>query len=497
VQSLTDGDLRPDRDYCADLPKRPAPMLGNYLAKLKPQLDSGKTGVHVLEDGAGALMARAWLTVNAQKSIDVQYFIFSADAIGLIAADELLRAAQRGVKVRLLVDDVLHDGDADFLLAMDAHPNFEIRVYNPNINIGKTLPVQLYNAAKDFRGVNQRMHNKTFIVDRQVVITGGRNIADEYFDLHPDYNFRDRDILLLGGVSHHISGSFQQFWVDHRAVPLRKVIKEPESYKKGWYTDVWEQLHRFSCDPRRYWPEMRKRAANVPKRFEQLQANGVLRWVDNVRFVSDDPGKNDGKSGMAGGGKSTTALIRLVRSAKREVIIQTPYLVTSSLGKNLFAEAVARGIKLTILTNSLASTDSFPSFSGYVRDREALLKTGIMLYESKPDGPIRHKLMTLPDGRRPAKDSIYGLHAKSMVIDGEITVVGTFNLDPRSANLNTECIVVVKDKPLAQRVLKTLRAELSPANAWRITPKFNPDSEAPLSHKWKMLFARPIPRSVL
>lgn len=459
---------------------------------MKSELATGKTGVHVLEEGVGALLARGWLTANAGESIDVQYFIFSADAIGLIAADELLLAAERGVKVRLLVDDVLHDGDAKFLLAMNAHPNFEIRVYNPNINIGKSLVHKLANAAKDFRAVNQRMHNKTFIVDGQVVITGGRNIADEYFDLHASYNFRDRDILLIGGASHHVTGSFNQFWRHRLAVPLTKVVNTPVDAPA-----VWRQLHRFACNPKHYWPEMRKRARQVPRRFAELQRAGALRWLSNVRFVSDDPDKNDGKSGLGGGGKSTSALISLVRSAKKEVIIQTPYLVTTKLGQRLFRETVKRGVRLVIVTNSLASTDSFPAFAGYRPDRALLLKDGVELYETKPYPKIRRRLMTLPKNRSFPKNAIFGLHAKSMVIDRETVVVGTFNLDPRSANLNTECFVMAKDTKLATGVLKLLEAELKPENAWRITPTFNPDSEAPFSHKWKAFWAKPVPKSIL
>jgi phosphatidylserine/phosphatidylglycerophosphate/cardiolipin synthase-like enzyme len=174
----------------------------------------------LLEDGGGALAARGWLSREAQRSIDIQYFIFSADHLGLIALQELISAAQRGVKVRLLVDDLLHDGEAQILLAADSVPNLEVKIYNPSINIGKSFPGRLASVVSDFRGANQRMHNKTFIVDDQVVITGGRNIADEYFDFSLTYNFRDRDILLLGGISKDINDSFEQFWGHSLSVPL-------------------------------------------------------------------------------------------------------------------------------------------------------------------------------------------------------------------------------------------------------------------------------------
>ena len=307
----------------------------------------------------------------------------------MIAADELLRAAERGVKVRLLIDDLLYDGDATFLSALDAHPNLEVRVYNPSINIGKTMAGKLSGLVRDYRGANQRMHNKTFIVDGQVVVTGGRNIADEYFDFSHDYNFRDRDMLMIGGAVSQVSHSFERFWNDGLVVPLRSVQKEKVDHEA-----VWTQLHRFACRPENYWPEVRERARRVPERFAELVESGRLRWVDGVRFVSDLPGKNDGRADMKGGGLSTEALMDLVESAKSEVVIQTPYLVTTRVGKDLFRRAVKRGVKVKIITNSLASTDSYPAFSGYVRDREELLDTGVEIYEFKPYSAVSKKLMT-------------------------------------------------------------------------------------------------------
>jgi len=179
------------------------------------------------------MIARAWLTEAAEHSIDVQYFIFSADNVGLIAVDYMLRAADRGVRVRLIVDDFMLEADADKLLALDAHPNIEIRLYNPTANVGKNLPTKLFNLATDFRGFNQRMHNKTFIVDGAVVITGGRNIADEYFDYDHEYNFRDRDVLLIGGASSDVQRSFNVFWESALSVPVAKLVRSAVKADKG------------------------------------------------------------------------------------------------------------------------------------------------------------------------------------------------------------------------------------------------------------------------
>ena len=173
--------------------------LSEHLAPLAPLMRTS-TGVYSLEEGDVSLVSRAWLAEAAERTIDVQYFIFTADNVGLIAVDYLLRAADRGIQVRILVDDFMLEVGGAELLALDAHPNIEIRLYNPTANIGKNLPTKLFNLTTDFRGFNQRMHNKTFIVDGKVAITGGRNIADEYFDYDHEYNFRDRDVLLLGEI---------------------------------------------------------------------------------------------------------------------------------------------------------------------------------------------------------------------------------------------------------------------------------------------------------
>ncbi len=171
-----------------------------------------KTGVYVLEDGGGSMVARAWLCENAQNTIDVQYFIFSTDNVGLIAVDYLVRAADRGVKVRILIDDIMVEAEEEELLTLEAHENISIKIYNPSINIGKNILEKIGSLDANFRNANQRMHNKTFTVDGKVVITGGRNIADEYFDYDHEYNFRDRDVLLIGGVVQDVNSSFEQFW---------------------------------------------------------------------------------------------------------------------------------------------------------------------------------------------------------------------------------------------------------------------------------------------
>ena len=487
----------PVPDLCGPVRADSSPTLSTGLREFGSRM-SRQTGVFVLEDGDGAMITRAWLAQKAERTIDIQYFIFSADNVGLIAADYLVRAAERGVRVRLLVDDLLVEADAEALVALDAQPNLEIRIYNPGINIGTTLPRRVFKAVTDFRGINQRMHNKTFIVDGAVTITGGRNIADEYFDYDHEYNFRDRDVLLLGGVTRDVQSSFERFWSDSLSVQVASLV-EPEiaAGADAVAADAAQWLHNYACDTTNYWPQVRARLDEIPAAFERIQASGALQWLDGVSYVTDEPGKNDGTQGLGGGSPTLDTLVALVRAAKRSITIQTPYLITTELGRGVLRDAVGRGVSVRILTNSLGATDNFEAFNGYSRDRAALLATGVRIFEFRPDAAVRSTMMTGALGPTLARAPVFGLHAKSMVIDGEITVIGTFNLDPRSANLNTECLTVIRSGAVSARVLEGMEVELRPENAWEATSSFDPDHLAPLRKRFKAWTRGVVPKRIL
>ncbi|NOR28277.1 MAG: phospholipase D family protein [Lutibacter sp.] len=468
-------------DFCANIHTNQTTNLSNELENISELMET-KTGVYVLEDGGGSLVTRAWLSENAEQTIDIQYFIFSIDNVGLIACDYLVRAADRGVKVRILVDDIMVDADVEDVLILDSHENITIKIYNSGVNLGKNIFSKIKKFATDFRSANQRMHNKTFIVDGKVVITGGRNIADEYFDYDHEYNFRDRDVLLLGKVTNDVNTSFSEFWNSSLSITTKELF--PKVVINSSDNNKFEKLHQYACNPDNFWPQIRTQIENLPQAFKSIKNSKELVWVDEVSFVSDAPGKNDGTSGLGGGGISTDALIELVKNAKFSLDIQTPYLITSELSQNLFREAVSRGVKVRILTNSLASTDNLEAFSSYQTDREKLLKTGIKIYEFRPDAAERKKIMTGELLEKLEYAPIFGLHAKTMIVDDSIVVIGTFNLDPRSANLNTECVAIIHSKKVASQVLKGIEIEFEPENSWEISLEFNPDSEV---SKWKRI----------
>ncbi|WP_372766463.1 phospholipase D family protein [Lutibacter sp.] len=483
-----------EEDFCTKIHRNDTVSLSKELERIS-QLMQQKTGVYVLEDGGGSLVTRAWLTEYAEKTIDIQYFIFSTDNVGLIACDYLVRAADRGVKVRILVDDIMVDADIEDILTLNSHENIFIKVYNPGVNLGKNIFSKVKKFATDFRSANQRMHNKTFTVDGKVVITGGRNIADEYFDYDHEYNFRDRDVLLLGKVTKDINTSFNEFWNSSYSVAVGDLVDDAAKNTDDLHK--FDKLHEYACNPENFWPQIRTKIENFPATIQNIKNADELEWVDEVSFVSDIPGKNDGKQGLGGGGASTSALIKLVKNAKYSIDIQTPYLITSELSQNLFREAVQRGVKIRILTNSLASTDNIEAFSSYQTDREELLKTGIKIYEFRPDAAERTKIMTGDLQKSLNFTPIFGLHAKSMVVDGNTTIIGTFNLDPRSANLNTECIVIIRSEKIASTVLKGMEEEYKPENSWETTLESNPDSKVDNLKRIKTWTRKILPKEIL
>ncbi|MFY0605975.1 MAG: phospholipase D family protein [Cyclobacteriaceae bacterium] len=483
-----------NEDFCSQIDRHEFLPLSKELEIVEDSLNT-MTGVHVLEEGDMSMVYRAWLSESAEKSIDIQYFIFSADNIGLIAIDYLIRAADRGVKVRMIVDDIMVEADSEDLLALDAHPNVSIKIYNPTANIGKSLPQKLYSLTIDFRGFNSRMHNKTFIVDEQAVITGGRNIADEYFDYDHEYNFRDRDVLLMGADVKQVSTSFLQFWESTLSVPIGDLASEMSTTLSP--EQIYEYLNQYACNPANFWPEIREKISRVPEMFHGTLKSGEFRWQKHISYVSDMPTKNDQDTGLSGGGLSTDSLIALIDSAKKSIYIQSPYLVTTELSQELFRRAIARGVVIKILTNSLISTDNLEAFSGYQRERETLLEIGIELFEFRPDAAVRLKIMTGALQRKLHHRPKFGLHAKSMVVDGEVAVIGTFNLDPRSANLNTECIAIIRDEIVASKLLATMEEEIQPDNAWKTTFNSNPDAEASFAKRFQSWTRNVVPKSIL
>jgi putative cardiolipin synthase len=237
-------------------------------------------------------MGRAWLTQHASATIEVQYFIWSTDNIGVLAAEQLLSAAERGVRVRVLVDDFLIDAEDQTLQLLSAHPNVEIRIYNPNVTVGVGFWRRLKNTVTGFRAINQRMHDKTAIFDGVAGITGGRNMADEYFDYDHEYNFRDRDVLLLGRAVQDMRENFDEFWTSELAVPVERIFEDEKQLVSVADAQArYQELHAYASDPRNFEPQVRQAIDSIAEYFPAMLQG--MSWED-VTFLSDVPGKNSG-----------------------------------------------------------------------------------------------------------------------------------------------------------------------------------------------------------
>lgn len=460
------------------------------------QIDAhpGLSGVYVLDKGSEALVARAWLTDHAQHSIEVQYFIWSTDNIGILAAEALLRAASRGVQVRVIVDDLLINAPDKSLLALAKHPNIEIRIYNPQHSVGTTWYKRLLNVITNFRGANQRMHDKTFIVDGKVAITGGRNMAAEYFDYNQQFNFRDRDVLLLGDAVRSMQQSFESFWDSNLSAQVESLYEDVGLMQKrvavdsGIIKKIYRDLHEYANSEENFSPEVRANIGAVPSTFPRIAQQ--LIW-SQVSFISDRPGKNPNKWDLGGGGRTTTALAQLVKNARERIVIQSPYLVMSDDAMTLFQEAIKRGVKVYISTNSLASTDNLLAFSGYRNQRAQLLNLGVNIYEYKPDSLVQRSLMERLEVVK-ERSPVFAIHAKTMIVDTQIVYIGTFNFDPRSQNLNTEMGVIIHNSQLAKAVEESISTDMQSANSWS-AEKDDPDQYVPFTKRIKVRLLQMLP----
>jgi phosphatidylserine/phosphatidylglycerophosphate/cardiolipin synthase-like enzyme len=451
----------------------------------------------LLDRGQDALIARVHLIRAARRSIDLQSFIFDTDDTGALVLEELLAAARRGVKVRVLLDQLYGLPDPNLQAALaGAHPNFELRLYNPTFNEARTQSLQ-YAAGIlcCFRKFNRRMHTKLLLVDGKVGITGGRNIQDRYFDWGAGYNYRDRDILVAGPVAQAMSGNFDAFWTFQLSRPADSLKDVARRLVRAGGVPA----HRL-LDPARERPPrvqaMAAIAADGDAVYERLKP--LTLPVGAVDFFADLPEKHTGES--TAHEDASRAMRELVASAERELVLQTPYLVLSRPARKLFRELHQReqAPVIEVSTNSLAATDAFPVYAmSHKYKRMYLREMGFRIHEYKPyptDAPIDvaatgalgPERATLPifgsgssgsaSGPVPLKRAgiRVGLHAKSMVLDDRVGVVGSHNFDPRSDNLNTESMVVVRDRQFAVALRASIQRDMAPENAWMVARREKP-----------------------
>ena len=417
----------------ATLPLQPAQSaIDREVERLQAQHPQ-QSGVAFLSDGLEAYAARAVITRHAARSLDLQYYIWHDDLIGHLMAQELHQAAERGVRVRILLDDMnAHDNDA-LMMALDEHPNIEIRLYNPFRNRDGLW--RLVEMVQRFFSVNHRMHNKSWIADGRVAIVGGRNIGEEYFSARPDVNFRDLDLLVAGEAVDEANQVFDDYWNSETAVPIAALAFHTPAQLKLLLREAANEARLEGAQP------YLQRVQQSPTARAFFLEPTRLHWSDRVEIVSDPAMKHqrDDRERWL-----VTRLVRELEATRHKALLISPYFVPGDEGTDGLTALVARGATVGIVTNSLAANDVAAVHSGYMHYRAPLLRGGVHLYELKAHGA--------GDGGGLFGSSGASLHTKAFVLDDARGFVGSFNLDPRSAYLNTEMGVLFDDAVLAAQL---------------------------------------------
>jgi len=412
----------------------------------------GESAFLLQSDGIDALATRIYLSARAERSIDAQYYLISNDVTSVLFLSALLSAADRGVRVRLLLDDVLTGGTDRGIAALNAHPNVEVRLFNPFVRRNW----RILDGLTGFKRVNRRMHNKSFTVDNQITIIGGRNIGAEYFSAREDMNFGDLDVVGFGPIVQDVSHMFDRYWNDELAMPATSVIDPPE--------DPEAELA---------WAHERIGLAKEEVRSTPY-AEALVENIDDViaidrydftwapwELVYDDPEKARTDELADKAASIRTPLVASLKTAKEELFIVSPYFVPNKKTLQGIQDFIDRGIRVTVVTNSLAATNHPMVHSGYAPSRKPMLEMGVTIWEIKPNHFISG---TDESGVHKA---IGALHTKGFIVDRKELFVGSFNWDPRSAYINTELGVIIKSPEMAADAADRSKLRL-PQAAYRV-----------------------------
>ncbi|HSD36225.1 MAG TPA: phospholipase D family protein [Rhodocyclaceae bacterium] len=427
---------------------------------------AGRSGIYGLADASEAFAARAVLAEAADKTLDVQYYIWRGDHTGYLLFEAIWQAAERGVSVRLLLDDTNTAGLDDTLRALDAHPNISVRLYNP-----MTLrSARLLNFVTDFSRLNHRMHNKSFTADNQATIVGGRNIGDEYFGASEDVGFEDLDVIATGPAVKDVTASFEDYWNSASAYPAASIIGHEDSRKA--------LLERFAETRVDEGAQQFLQTLRDTKLMRALLADTLpLYWAD-TQLVVDDPAKTLGQLDAVEDRERLMLgrLMAAIHLPAQSFDLVTPYFVPGDQGAEALTALARNKVRVRVLTNSLASSDVTAVHAGYAEYRKVLLQAGVELYELKRQRPLKpagkadeRSKDSEPEARRKTLrgSSLASLHAKTFAMDGKRIFVGSFNFDQRSAWLNTEMGLVIDNTEFAGRLSEWFDKEL-PGRAYHV-----------------------------
>jgi putative cardiolipin synthase len=412
--------------------------LGRALVPLR-SAHPGQSGIYPLPGAEDAFAARALLAGAAERSIDAQYYIWQTDRSGQLLFEALWKAADRGVRVRLLLDDNTTAGMDSTLATFSAHKNIEVRLFNPLINRSARWTNYLF----DFDRLNHRMHNKSFTVDNQVTVVGGRNVGDEYFHGGSSLAYHDLDVIAVGNVVNDVSDEFDLFWNSASSYPAGPLLGKPP---EGSAESLLARFAAVHADPtaEEYLATIRQKPFVTQLAHRELP----LEWAE-VRLVYDDPAKatvlsNEPRQDLL----LLSRLLGMTAPPATQFDLISPYFVPRSQGEKRLKTLAGQGVRVRVLTNSLESQDVFQVYAGYKKYRKALLRANVKLYE------LQRRELPPPSTaeQKAGVRSATGLHAKTFQIDSRVAFVGSFNFDPRSAKLNTEMGLLIESPTLAREI---------------------------------------------
>jgi putative cardiolipin synthase len=440
------------------LPNPEQTKLGQRLEPLAKE-HAGNSGFRLIPSGVGCFHARIEMAAFAAKTLDVQYFIIQSDDTGRLFIEALLDAADRGVRVRILLDDSNAVGRDAEIGVLTAHPNIELRVFNPFSYRGPLEFMRSAEFALNEARLTYRMHNKLFVVDNELAIIGGRNIGDSYFAADAAMEFGDYDLLVAGPMVRQLSGSFDAFWNSQLAVPLQNlVIFKPTA----------ERLDAYRQSLRKHHAEMEGSTYTRPAGDGGPVANVLsgkrpFIWA-HAEWIYDSPEKGKVESGKQAGTLLWERVERAAATVRSELLVASPYLVPSDDGMRLLTGLRARNVRVRVLTNSLESTDAPITFSAYDRYRVPMLEAGIELYEVRPQLGAPN----MPGGGslKSSSTTPFALHAKVFVFDRSQVFIGSMNFDERSRHLNTELGVLIDSPEMAKEIGERFDAAAQPANSY-------------------------------
>ena len=413
----------------------------------KDEIAAGNSGLLLVADNYDAFAARVLAARSATTGLDLMYYLWHDDHTGRMLMQEVVRAAERGVRVRMLLDDINRRASDGAYLALNAHPNIELRLFNPS---GMRNGSLLRGVEFVFRlfAMTRRMHNKAWIADDAVAIVGGRNIGDAYFDA-AETNFRDLDLLLLGPAVQQTTRIFEAFWNSEAVKPIEELHPKGETSVSATFLEQGGGEADAA---------LMNGIGNRRSLAEFIAAGNDVHWTDNARVISDPPEKALGRRPK---NWLTRELFPVIQASRTCLEVVSPYFIPGRKGAALLADLVARGVDVLVLTNSLAATDVATVHGAYANYRKRLIRSGVQLFELQPFA-------------RTPNISVFGskgasLHTKAFTVDGKVGFVGSFNFDPRSVSLNAEMGVLFEDERLVAQLRERFQRERSPQASYQVT----------------------------